>query len=36
MDYGFKYMIDSQAGSDDTEASYGYTGANGKCNFKSR
>jgi len=35
MDYGFKYMIDSQAGSDDTEASYGYTGANGKCNFKS-
>jgi hypothetical protein len=35
MDYGFKYMIDSQKGQDDTEASYGYTGTDGKCNFKS-
>jgi hypothetical protein len=33
MDYAFKYLIDSQSGSDDTEASYAYTGANDKCSF---
>jgi len=35
MDYAFKYMIDSQSGHDDTEASYPYSGMNGKCKFSS-
>merc|ERR1711977_345639 len=35
MDYGFKYLIDSQQGSDDTETAYPYTGSDGKCRFKS-
>jgi len=33
MDYAFKYMIDSQSGSDDTENAYPYTGSDGKCSF---
>merc|ERR1711934_44785 len=33
MDYAFKYMVDSQSGSDDTENAYPYTGSDGKCSF---
>jgi len=35
MDYAFQYMIDSQDGADDTEASYPYKGRNEACNFDS-
>merc|ERR1719483_303009 len=34
MDNAFQYIIDAQAGVDDTEASYKYTGEDGTCKFK--
>jgi len=33
MDNAFSYMVEKQGGGVDTEASYKYSGHNGKCNF---
>lgn len=36
MDYAFAYMISKQSGKDDTESSYPYKAADGRCSFSAR